>query len=102
MLLWIQPNSEMFPVDGFSVIQIILIIIAGPLVIAAVYTIMISTLKDTAPGWRPGCTGCGKAKPAGQAGVERCGAIGRKYTLGRCGDLRWNAIERDPNHLKIK
>jgi len=41
----------------------------------------------------------GKTKPAGDAGVIRIGAIGTKYTLGKCstcGTFRWIAIERDP------
>lgn len=55
-------------------------------------------LPRAAPGaWRLRCTRCQESAAAAAVGVLRIGALGSKYTLGRCPfceRLGWLAIER--------
>ena len=56
------------------------------------------TPEQRAPGWQIRCRKCNFTQPYGKYGF-RLGAIGTKYTFGRCPNCRrwsWAIVERMP------
>jgi hypothetical protein len=86
--------------DWARIGKIVLWLVAGLACYFLLLRLVLRKVKGYAPGWRIRCLSCGKTRPAGEAGMIRVAAVGKKYTIGRCGAcgrLRWIVVERDPS-----